>query len=140
MSIGPCRRPSSGAQGCLYGTATMTQSPTRSNDCLFDSFGIYHYTSKLTPAMKADLDDWRQQTFGGRSPRVGYLPVEVYHLWHGTFDDRRYCARADILLRHDFDPRRDVALEGDLYEWASDKPLFHAEVVAYFAARREDSA
>jgi hypothetical protein len=121
----------------LYDRAILGDGDAFLADCLFDSFGIYHYTSALTAAMSADMDAWRQ-TFGRRSVRAGYLPGPVYHLWHGSFDDRRYCGRAEILLRHDFDPRRDLALDGDLYEWASDKPGLHAETAAYFASRRDD--
>jgi len=106
-------------------------------DCLFDSFGIYHYTSTLTPAMSEDLNAWRRQVFD-HPIRIGCLAVDVYHLWHGSFEDRGYCSKDEILVRHNFDPQNDLALEGDLYEWASDNSGLHAEVAAYFAARRED--
>jgi hypothetical protein len=107
-------------------------------DCLFESFGIYHYSSMLTAAMTDDMDDWRRRAFGGRPARIGYLPIDAYHLWHGSFEHRQYCSKAEILLRHDFDPRQDLALEGEVYEWSSAKPGLHAEVAAYFTTRRED--
>ncbi len=122
----------------LYDRSVLGNGDVIFADCLFDSFGIYHYTSMMTAAMADDMEDWRRRAFGGPRIRVGHLPVEVYHLWHGSFDDRRYCSRDEILLRHDFDPRHDLTLKGDLYEWASDKPGLHDEVAAYFAARRED--
>jgi hypothetical protein len=122
----------------LYDRSILGNGDVILADCLFDSFGIYHYTSMLNAAMADDIEHWRRRVFGGPRVRVGYLPLDVYHLWHGSFDDRGYCSRDEILLRHDFDPRHDLILEGELYEWASEKPGLHAEVAAYFAARRED--
>jgi hypothetical protein len=88
--------------------------------------------------MADDMACWRRQDARGTRPRVGYLPLNVYHMWHGTFEDRHYCSKDEILQRHDFDPRRDLVLRGDLYEWATDKPGLHSEVAAYFSERRED--
>ncbi len=126
------------AKAGLYDRSILGSGDAVLADCLFDSFGLYHYTSMLNRAMTEDMEDWRRRVFGGRTVRVGYLPGEVYHLWHGSMEDRRYCSRDEILLRHDFDPRLDLTLAGDLYEWASEKPGLHADVAAYFADRRED--
>jgi hypothetical protein len=122
----------------LYDRSILGNGDAILADCLFDSFGIYHYTSMLTPAMTEDIDDWRRRAFGGRPLDVGYLPIKICHLWHGSMEDRRYTAKDEILLRHDFDPRLDLTLKSDVYEWASEKPQLHAEVAAYFADRRED--
>jgi len=122
----------------LYDRSILGNGDAILADCLFDSFGIYHYTSMLTPAMSEDMDDWRRRAFGGRPVDVGYLPIEICHLWHGSMEDRRYCAKDEILLRHDFDPRLDLTLKSAVYEWASEKPQLHAEVAAYFANRCED--
>ena len=122
----------------LYDRSILGNGDVILADCLFNSFGIYHYTSMLTAAMTDDMEDWRRRAFDGLRVRTGYLPVKVYHLWHGSMEDRRYSSKDEILLRHDFDPRHDLTLQGELYEWASDKPALHADVAAYFAARRED--
>jgi hypothetical protein len=122
----------------LYDRSILGNGDAILADCLYGSFGIYHYTSMLNPAMTDDMEDWRRRVFGGCQVRIGYLPLDVYHLWHGSCDNRQYCERDEIPLRHDFDPRNDLALESDLYEWASDKPGLHADVAAYFDARRED--
>jgi hypothetical protein len=122
----------------LYDRSILGDGDAFLADCLFDSVGLYHYASRLTPAMAEDMADWRRRAFDGRSVRAGYLATDAYHLWHGSFEDRQYCSKVEILLRHDFDPRRDLTLRGDLYEWASEKPGLHADVAAYFATRRED--
>jgi hypothetical protein len=107
-------------------------------DCLFDSFGIHHYSSQRTDAMVSDMESWRQQFLSDRQIRVGCLPIEIYHLWHGRFQDRGYCTRDGILRRHAYDPRRDIALKSDVYEWSSNKQALHEEVTAYFSTRLED--
>ncbi|QEH38554.1 hypothetical protein OJF2_71570 [Aquisphaera giovannonii] len=122
----------------LYDRSILGNGDSILADCLYDSTGLYHYSSMATAAMTEDADAWCRRVRQGRAPRIDHLPIDVYHLWHGSFEDRRYCARDEILLRHDFDPRRDLVLEGDLYEWGSDKPGLHADVAAYFSARRED--
>jgi hypothetical protein len=124
----------------LYDRSILGNGDVILADCLFDSRGIYHYSSMLNAAMTADIEDWRCWTLSGPRARPGFLPIAAYHLWHGSFEDRGYCSRDEILLRHDFDPLHDLSLEGDLYEWASDKPGLHADVAAYFVARREDGS
>jgi hypothetical protein len=122
----------------LYDRSILGDGDAILADHLYDSFGIYHYVSMLTPGMSEDLADWRRRAFGGRLLRAGYLPMDAYHLWHGSFEDRQYCSKAEILKRHNFDPRSDLALRGELYEWATDKPGLHADVAVYFRTRRED--
>jgi hypothetical protein len=126
--------------GGLYDRMILGNGDAFFADCLLDSFGLHHYSSSRTAGMAADMDAWRPGLLGGRHPRVDWLPGRVFHLWHGRFQDRGYTARDAILRRHDFDPRQDLVREGDLYEWGSDKPGLHAEVAAYFLARREDLA
>jgi hypothetical protein len=122
----------------LYDRSILGDGDAILADRLYDSFGTYHYVSRLTPGMVEDLADWRSRVFGCRPARAGYLPVDAYHLWHGSFEDRQYSSKVEILMRHNFDPRSDLALQGDLYEWASNKPGLHADVAAYFHTRRED--
>ena len=73
--------------------------------------------------------------------RVGYVPGDVAHLWHGSRQDRRYDERITGLGAFDFDPAEDIA--GDdtgAWRWNSSKPAMHAYVRDYFGARREDGA
>jgi len=71
--------------------------------------------------------------------RVGWVDGDVYHLWHGDLADRHYRERwgADCWL--DFDPARDIAVDGQgCWRWNSAKPELHAYVRNYFALRLED--
>lgn len=71
--------------------------------------------------------------------RIGFVPGEVVHLWHGDFRDRQYRVRFDDFGRFDFDPTRDIALdEQQCWRWASAKPALHDVARRLFAARHED--
>ncbi len=72
--------------------------------------------------------------------RIGFADQTLRTLYHGDRRNRRYLDRRDILLRHDFDPPRDLALgENACWRWNSNKPELHAEVADYFLERREDA-
>lgn len=71
--------------------------------------------------------------------RVGRIAGDVFHYWHGSFENRRYVDRWQILRDHQFDPETDVAIDANgLLRWNSDKPALHAAVAGYFASRQED--
>lgn len=71
--------------------------------------------------------------------RIGVVPGDIFSLWHGELLDRQYLPRHAILLRHDFDPDRDIAIDDHgCWRWSSDKPGLHEDVREYFCARRED--
>ena len=72
--------------------------------------------------------------------RIGFADQTLRTLYHGDRRHRRYLDWRDILLRHDFDPPRDLALgENACWRWNSNKPELHAEVADYFLERREDA-
>lgn len=71
---------------------------------------------------------------------VGRLHGDVFHYWHGSFRNRAYVDRWDMLKAHDFDPEIDIGVDPGtgLLQWTSDKPELHAAVARYFHDRRED--
>lgn len=82
---------------------------------------------------------WQEAAFKSVRGDVSYLPGAIYHLWHGEQRDRGYKERHSILYRCDFDPSRDIRLNGDgCWEWSSDKKELHDWVAAYFINRKED--
>ena len=71
--------------------------------------------------------------------QVGCIEGEIIDLWHGELNDRQYATRHDGLLENQFDPTRDIALDANgAWRWATQKPLLHDYVKAYFRSRRED--
>ncbi|MGV3486859.1 MAG: hypothetical protein ACO1RT_20760 [Planctomycetaceae bacterium] len=68
-----------------------------------------------------------------------YIDGKVRHLWHGDFGNRAYNSHYRPVRKYNLDPSQDLRINSDgLLEWASDKPGLHAEVLAYFASRKED--
>jgi hypothetical protein len=104
-------------------------------DCLLNSRPLHHYWSKMTPAMVKDMDDWKGKL---TAKTVSYLPIEVYHLWHGEIKDRAYHTRDMVLKENNFDPVNDVKINNHVLEWCSDKPMLHKGMIDYFQNRRED--
>ncbi len=70
---------------------------------------------------------------------VAFLEGDLFHLWHGKTEHRRYRERIEALARFDFDPNTDIAVDQcGIWRWNSEKPQLHAFVSDYFHARRED--
>lgn len=106
-------------------------------DCLLDSQCLHHYLSKLTENMISDMENWKEHFNNDKS--VDYLPIDIYHLWHGSVKDRGYHTRDLIFKQFDFDPRKDIKLVNNCWEWATDKPELHQAIINYFTSRKEDS-
>ena len=106
-------------------------------DCYFDSWAIHGYSQKFNSHMKNHMGAWRKKLMA-KAPKVNYLPVDICHLWHGNLKNRRYMDRHDIVLENNYDPKADIKLVNNVYEWATDKPNMHAAIKQYFYDRKED--
>ena len=82
---------------------------------------------------------WAQPYYETIRGRVSYIPGDLFHLWHGNRNDRRYEERYRRLEAFDFDPFTDIALDSnDCWRWSSDKRQLHDFVRNYFRSRNED--
>jgi hypothetical protein len=82
---------------------------------------------------------WADPFYRAVRGQIGYVDVDLFHLWHGGVHDRRTRARHEGLQRFNFDPAVDIAIDtGGCWRWASDKPGMHDYVRSYFSSRRED--
>jgi hypothetical protein len=83
--------------------------------------------------------DWAGPLHDAVGGRVGFVDVDLVHLWHGDLGARGYGERHQRLADFDFDPLADLALdEGACWRWSSAKPAMHAWVRSYFESRKED--
>jgi hypothetical protein len=82
---------------------------------------------------------WAEPYYESVRGEMTYLEGEIFHLWHGSTDNRQSRTRHEGLQRFEFDPFTDVAIgaEGS-WRWNSDKPEMHDYVRGYFSSRRED--
>jgi len=91
------------------------------------------------PDYKEAFDRWAEEWHAAVGGRVGWVDLTLRSFYHGDRRNRLYEARRDILLRHRFDPRLDLALdEAGCWQWASDKPGLRLEVQNYLFERMED--
>jgi hypothetical protein len=83
--------------------------------------------------------NWGDPFFADVAGRVGYVSGRLYHLWHGDRSDRQYVIRQHGVMKADFDPFTDIALDATgCWRWNSAKPELHSYVKGYFASRKED--
>jgi hypothetical protein len=82
---------------------------------------------------------WAEPFHDAVRGRVACLAGDLFHLWHGEAEHRRYLERNEGMARHRFDPFQDIALDtSGAWRWSSEKPELHEYVRRYFASRRED--
>jgi hypothetical protein len=87
----------------------------------------------------AHFRKWSEATYPSIRAKVGFVPGNVLHLWHGADDDRRYLERNRDLNAFAFDPEADLRIDsGGCFEWNSYKPELHAWAKRYFGTRLED--
>lgn len=82
---------------------------------------------------------WSRRIYPRVRSRIGVLPGDVYHLWHGETADRRYVLRNRQLAAAGFDPARDLrsGMSG-LWEWQDERSDLRDWAIHYFKQRRED--
>ena len=69
--------------------------------------------------------------------KVGYVPGEIYHLWHGDAENRNYRDRFKVLA--DFNPDADVYVgDNGAWQWTKPKLALAEQLKAHFVNRRED--
>jgi len=82
------------------------------------------------------------RTWYGRvqGAKIGYLPGEVFHLWHGDKANRQYISRDETMAKLGYDPERHIEVDrSGLLAWTSEaSDEMKAAVRQYFADRRDD--
>jgi hypothetical protein len=82
---------------------------------------------------------WAQPFHDAVRGAVGCLEGDLFHLWHGSMENRRLRERYQGLAAFDFDPQVDLRLSADgAWLWNSGKPAMHAYVRSHFVRRLED--
>ena len=92
-------------------------------------------------ATQGHADDyrWWAARFGRDVNRIGYIEGDLFHLWHGDFEHRKYTSRHQILRSFGYNPATDIALDAEgCWRWNSPKLEMHQRVREYFEERDED--
>lgn len=92
------------------------------------------------PMLVEDFGRWAACAQSVTRRRIGYLPITLRHLWHGSQRSRRYGRRMRRLVRNNFDPCRHlVASDGELLRWSGSAPAVLRNVSGQQPERSADS-
>lgn len=69
---------------------------------------------------------------------LSWVPGTIVHHWHGSFVNRRYRERWDILTKNNFDPLKDLQFEDGRLSLTRSGLRLVGELDEYFLGRRED--
>jgi hypothetical protein len=121
--------------GCVIGggdTAMVCAS--------WGAFDVLEERHAMSAGQRRYYRAWAEPWYESVRGNADFIDGKLLHLWHGEVADRHAATRHLDLIAHDFDPRHDLARDGDgPWRWASPKPALHRMLVDYFAARREDA-
>jgi len=77
---------------------------------------------------------------GLKNFKVSWVDGTIIHYWHGSFTDRKYRERWDILVQNSFDPFEDIGFTDEgLVQLTEKGQRFEKYLDDYFMGRREDS-
>jgi hypothetical protein len=72
--------------------------------------------------------------------KVSWVNGTIVHFWHGSFADRRYRERWDILTKNKFDPFEDIGYTDEgLVQLTQKGRRFEKFLAEYFTGRKEDA-
>lgn len=70
---------------------------------------------------------------------ISFIENDVYHLWHGSFENRYYRDRHEHLAKLSFNPNKDIKKDSNgVWQWTNGKTTLHDYLKTYFSARLED--
>jgi len=95
---------------------------------------------RMNPAMAADFSAWAHQAHRKVRGRIGALPGDTVHMYHGTRANRQYVDRWGPVIDAGFDPVAHVKVDTNgLLAWTDDAPPQLVDWVrSYFHTRQED--
>lgn len=97
-----------------------------------------HVWGELKPHLGTNHEPYLKWATNFTDAKVGYVPQNVWHEWHGTMQDRDYVGRKERVSK--VDVTKDLAiLENGTLSWTPNAtPELIQDVRSYFASRRED--
>jgi len=105
----------------------------------FTGWRFFNLLMGLSKGLVQRQDAWSRHAYAEVQGSLFYTSGTIFHLWHGTFKDRRYVARDDILRSTGFDPNCDVRLNRNgILEWATNDQELKEGLIEYFWLRNEE--
>jgi hypothetical protein len=83
--------------------------------------------------------DWQRDAFRVTNGQLGFVPTRIEHKFHGKKANRKYRERWQILIKHNFDPDKDLGHDAQGLIQLNGKPALLGDCREYFNQRNEDS-
>ena len=84
---------------------------------------------------KKDLLEYQEKL---KTARLGYVPWTILHYFHGTKENRKYIERNSIIIKHQFDPSKDIVKDQNGIIQLNKKNVLVNDIFDYFTQRKED--
>lgn len=86
------------------------------------------------------LDEWQELCNKFVKRNVGVIQGVCNHYWHGSYGNRGYNTRWDLICHHNYDPYTDIVTEENgLYGFAGNKPDFEQDLRLSMIGRDDDA-
>lgn len=109
---------------------------------IFNNFGFcIENALKHDPVQISHLKEWGRRFYAYTQGKLGVLPGQIRHLWHGDTVNRRYFLRMHDITDLGYNPYSDIlAIPGQPLEWSPgmNKPGLREYFSNYFLMRQED--
>jgi hypothetical protein len=101
-------------------------------------FGKAAFISQELKGFKTSIEEYIRNYNGDL--KIGYIPTNIKHFFHGSKTNRKYLERNNILLKHGFDPFVHLKYDsqGVLVPTEKMSNEFLQDILTYFSQRNED--
>lgn len=121
----------------LYDALIMGSGDKAIAAAAFGRFNDFAVALDMNDSTAKHYLNWAAPFYDSVQGKVGFVDLEILHLWHGDLAKRKYDSRYKDLT--DFDPYRDIAMETHgAWKWCSAKREIHDLLTTYFRERDED--
>ena len=110
-----------------------------------DNVMALSFINKCEQGIKAEYtEDYYNSMFEfqlkAKGLRLGYTPGVIRHHYHGSKKNRNYTERWQILIKHNFSPKKHLEYdsEGILVPTQDFSEEFKQDIMIYFKERKED--
>jgi hypothetical protein len=95
--------------------------------------------AKISDGYKHLAELWQSKALYASGGIVGYTPGRIEHHFHGPKSRRQYASRWQILIKHHYDPMKDIRFDAQgVLKLKGKKHLLH-DIMRYNRERLEDS-
>jgi hypothetical protein len=131
-----CTRNAFEQMGGLFQYGILGASDHIMSFCLTNK-GIQSINDKYSDDFKGEILKFQKRV---KRLRLGYVPGNIRHFFHGSKINRKYVERNEILLKYNYSPSIHLSYDenGILIPSKEFSPDFLAEIMNYFKQRNED--